>query len=174
MAQNEYERTIRASFVGYLVQAIVNNFVPLLFLTFQKTYNIPLAQITLLVTVNFTVQLLIDIASAGFVDKIGYKASVIIADALSAIGLIMLAFIPEITPTPFIGILICVVVYAIRGGILEVVISPIVEACPSDHKEPTMSMLHSFYNWGQVGVVLISTVFFALFDISHWKIMALI
>ena len=170
--KNQYNKTITACFVGYIVQAIVNNFVPLLFLTFQRTYDIPLSQITLLVTFNFGVQLLVDLLSVGFVDRIGYRASMVIAHFLSAAGLILLTFLPELLPSPFAGILISVMVYAIGGGILEVLVSPVVEACPSDNKEKAMSMLHSFYCWGHVGVVLISTLFFYVFGIENWKILA--
>lgn len=156
------------------MQAIVNNFVPLLFLTFQRSYGIPLSQITLLVTFNFGVQLLVDLLSVSFVDKIGYRASMIIAHVLSAAGLALLTILPEVMPTPFAGILIAVMVYAIGGGLLEVLVSPVVEACPSDNKEKTMSMLHSFYCWGHVGVVLLSTAFFQVFGTQNWKVMALL
>ena len=139
-----------ACFVGYIVQAIVNNFVPLLFVTFQKTYQIPLSKITLLITINFIIQLLIDLLSAGFVDRIGYKASVTIAHICSAVGLLALTLLPELTADPFAGILIAVAIYAVGGGLLEVLISPIIEACPTDNKEKAMSLLHSFYCWGHV------------------------
>ena len=170
----DYNRTLTACFVGYIVQAIVNNFVPLLFLTFQRSYQIPLSQVTLLVTLNFGVQLLVDLASVGFVDQIGYRASLILAHAFSAAGLLLLTFLPELTPQPFAGILISVVLYAVGGGLLEVVVSPVVEACPTDNKEAAMSMLHSFYCWGHVGVVLISTVFFALAGIARWRMLAVL
>lgn len=170
--KDQYSKTITACFVGYIVQAIVNNFVPLLFLTFQRSYQVPLAQITLLVTFNFGIQLLVDLLSVGFVDKIGYRASMILAHVLSAAGLILLTILPEVLPTPFAGILIAVMIYAIGGGLLEVLVSPVVEACPSDNKEKAMSMLHSFYCWGHVGVVLISTVFFRVAGIENWKILA--
>lgn len=148
--KNKYNTTITACFVGYIVQAIVNNFVPLLFLTFQRTYGIPLSQITLLVTFNFGVQLLVDLLSIGFVDKIGYRTSMVMAHVLAAAGLILLTVLPEALGSPFAGILIAVMVYAIGGGLLEVLVSPVVEACPSDNKEKAMSMLHSFYCWGHV------------------------
>lgn len=172
--ENQYNKTITACFVGYIVQAVVNNFTPLLFLFFQKSYHIPLSQITLLVTFNFGIQLLVDLLSVGFIDKIGYRASMIIAHVLSAAGLILLTVLPEILPVPFIGILIAVMIYAIGGGLLEVLVSPVVEACPSDNKEKAMSMLHSFYCWGQAGVVLISTLFFYVAGIENWKILAAI
>ncbi len=172
--KNQYNKTITACFVGYIVQAIVNNFTPLLFLFFQRSYYIPLSQITLLVTFNFGIQLLVDLLSVGFVDKIGYRASMIAAHGLSAAGLILLIVLPEVLPAPFIGILIAVMIYAIGGGLLEVLVSPVVEACPSDHKEKAMSMLHSFYCWGHAGVVLISTLFFYAAGIESWKILAVI
>ena len=172
--KNRYDKTITACFVGYIVQAIVNNFTPLLFLFFQRSYRIPLSQITLLVTFNFGVQLLVDLLSVGFVDKIGYRVSMVMAHVLSAAGLILLTVLPEALPSPFAGILIAVMIYAIGGGLLEVLVSPVVEACPSDNKEKAMSMLHSFYCWGHAGVVLISTVFFGVAGIQNWKILAVI
>lgn len=172
--KNQYNKTITACFVGYIVQAIINNFVPLLFLTFQRTYDIPLSQITLLVTFNFGVQLLVDLLAIGFVDRIGYRVSMVMAHVLSAAGLILLTILPELFSSPFAGILISVMVYAVGGGLLEVLVSPVVEACPSDNKEKAMSMLHSFYCWGHVGVVLLSTVFFRAAGIENWKIMAIV
>lgn len=172
--KNQYNKTITACFVGYIVQAIINNFVPLLFLTFQRTYDIPLSQITLLVTFNFGVQLLVDLLAIGFVDRIGYRVSMVMAHVLSAAGLILLTILPELFSSPFVGILISVMVYAVGGGLLEVLVSPVVEACPSDNKEKAMSMLHSFYCWGHVGVVLLSTVFFRAAGIENWKILAIV
>lgn len=168
----DYKKTLNACFIGYIVQAVVNNFVPLLFLTFQSQYGIPLSKITFLITFNFSIQLVIDLLAAKFVDKIGYRASALSAHASAALGLCMLAFLPELTKDPFIGILISVVVYAVGGGLLEVIVSPIVEACPTDNKEAAMSLLHSFYCWGHVGVVLLSTLFFRFVGIGHWKILA--
>ncbi len=161
-----------ACFIGYIVQAVVNSFVPLLFVTFQNTYHIPLSQITLLITINFVVQLCVDLLSAGFVDKIGYRASMILAHICAAAGIGLLTVLPEILPNAFAGILLAVVVYAIGGGLLEVLVSPIIEACPTDNKEAAMSLLHSFYCWGCTGVVLVSTIFFAIFGTVHWKVLA--
>lgn len=169
-----FQRTINACFAGYVVQAVVNNFVPLLFVMFQDSYQIPLSKITLLITVNFVFQLVIDILSAGFIDKIGYKPSVIIAHFCAAAGLISLTVLPEVFGDPFAGILVSVMIYAVGGGLLEVLLSPIVEACPTANKEKAMSLLHSFYCWGHMGVVLLSTVFFSVFGISNWKVLALI
>ena len=169
-----YDCTMRACFTGYIVQAIVNNFVPLLFLTFQRTYHIPLQQITLLVTFNFGIQLLTDLLSVAFVDRMGYQASMVLAHILSALGLICLTVLPEWMGHPFAGILISVIVYAVGGGLLEVLVSPVVEACPSTHKEKAMSMLHSFYCWGHVGVVLFSSIFFKLAGIENWKLLAVL
>ncbi len=168
-----YNKTITACFIAYIVQAIVNNFAPLLFLTFSNTYNIPLTQITFLVTINFTIQLTIDLLSVYFVDKIGYKNSLLIAHGLAFLGLLSLAILPNVI-TPFVGLLISVFIYAIGGGLLEVIISPVMEAIPTGNKEKAMSLLHSFYCWGQVGVVLISTIFFYFFGINNWKILAVV
>lgn len=170
----DYKKTMYACFVGYIVQAVVNSFVPLLFVTFQETYQIPLAQITLLITVNFVVQLLVDMLSAGFIDRIGYRASVVLAHIFAAAGLALLTILPEVLPDPFVGILMAVFVYAIGGGLIEVLISPIIEACPTDNKESAMSLLHSFYCWGCTGVVLLSTVFFSIAGIAHWKLLTLL
>ncbi len=171
---NQYQKTIYACFIGYIVQAIVNNFVPLLFLTFQDTYGIPLSRITMLVTINFGLQLLVDLLSVGFVDRIGYRTSMVLAHIFAAAGLALLAVLPGLLGNPFAGLLVAVMLYAIGGGLLEVLVSPVVEACPSEHKEQTMSLLHSFYCWGHVGVVLISTVFFRIFGIANWRILALV
>ncbi len=169
-----YNKTILSCFIGYIVQAIINNFVPLLFLTFHRAYEIPLSQITLLVTFNFGVQLLIDLLAVGFIDRLGYRRSMVLAHILAALGLILLVFLPDMLPSPFWGILISIMVYAMGGGILEVLVSPVVEACPTGNKEKAMSLLHSFYCWGHVGVVLLSTVFFWAFGIENWRVMALI
>ena len=169
-----YNNTIKASFLGYVVQAIVNNFVPLLFVQMQKEFNIPLAQITILITFNFGLQLLIDMASTPFVDKIGYRASMLLSNACVIVGLTMITILPGVIGNPFAGILISVCIYAIGGGLQEVLVSPIVEACPTDNKETIMSLLHSAYCWGHMAVVLISTAFFFMFGISSWRILAIL
>ena len=169
-----YQRTIYACFVGYIVQAIVNNFVPLLFLTFEGTYGIEMGRITMLITMNFGVQLVVDLLSAGFVDKIGYRISIVLAHLFSAAGLAGLVFLPGILPDAYTGLCISVVIYALGGGLIEVLISPIMESCPTDNKEKAMSLLHSFYCWGHVGVVLVSTIFFHLAGIENWRILTLL
>ncbi len=174
MKKPAYRKTVVCCYIGYIVQAVVNNFAPLLFITFQQQYSIPLAKITLLITVNFLIQLGVDLSSAWFIDRIGYRASMLIAHGLSMAGLLLLTVLPELLPDPFIGILLSVAVYAIGGGLLEVVVSPLVEACPTENKEQSMSLLHSFYCWGHMGVVLLSTGFFALCGIEHWKWLALL
>ena len=168
-----YKNTMVSCFIGYIVQAIVNNFIPLLFVTFQNTYGIPLAKITMLITFNFTVQILTDLVAAKYVDKIGYRAAMVLAHVFSALGLAGLTVLPELMD-PFAGILTAVMIYAVGGGLLEVLVSPVMESCPTDNKETAMSLLHSFYCWGHVGVVLISTVFFYLVGIENWKVLALV
>ena len=169
--KDKYQNTMYACFVGYIVQAIVNNFVPLLFLTFESSYGIPLSQITMLITFNFGIQLLVDLLSAKFVDKIGYRVSIVMAHIFAALGLAGLVVLPDLLPNAFAGLLIAVAIY---GGLIEVLISPIMESCPSENKEKAMSLLHSFYCWGHVGVVLLSTLFFWFFGIADWKILALL
>lgn len=168
------QKTMYACFIGYIVQAVVNNFVPLLFVVFQDSYHIPLSQITALITINFLIQLGVDLLSAGVVDKLGYRTCVLLAHGCAAVGLVLLAFLPDLLPNPFAGILIAVGIYAVGGGLIEVLISPILEACPTKNKEKAMSMLHSFYCWGHVGVVLISTVFFRLAGVGNWRILTVL
>ena len=169
-----YKSTINACFLAYIVQAIINNFAPLLFITFQREYNIKLSKITLLITMNFLIQLCVDLVCAKAVDKVGYRTSMVIAHILSSIGLVSLAILPDVMKSAYAGLVIGVIIYAIGGGILEVLVSPVMEACPTDNKEKAMSLLHSFYCWGHVGVVLLSTLFFRIFGIENWKILAII
>ena len=175
MSQSKnYQKTMYACFIGYIVQAVVNNFVPLLFVVFQDSYHIPLSQITALITINFLIQLGVDLLSAGVVDKLGYRTCVLLAHGCAAAGLVLLAFLPDLLPNPFAGILIAVGIYAVGGGLIEVLISPILEACPTKNKEKAMSLLHSFYCWGHVGVVLISSVFFRLAGVGNWRILTVL
>lgn len=153
--RENYNHTIYACYIGYITQAIVNNFAPLLFLTFQSTYDISMDKIAFLVTMNFGVQLIVDFLAAKFVDKIGYRTCVVAAHIFSAIGLAGLAIFPGIFSNHYIGLLIAIFFYAIGGGLIEVLISPIVEACPTEKKEAAMSLLHSFYCWGHVFVIFI-------------------
>lgn len=170
--RENYNHTIYACYIGYITQAIVNNFAPLLFLTFQSTYDISIDKITFLVTMNFGVQLIVDFLAAKFVDKIGYRTCVVAAHIFSAIGLAGLAIFPIIFINHYIGLLIAIFFYAIGGGLIEVLVSPIVEACPTERKEAAMSLLHSFYCWGHVFVIISSTLFFMFIGIEHWRILA--
>ena len=172
--KNNYNHTIYASYIGYITQAIVVNFAPLLFLTFHHTYHIPMERITLLISINFAIQLVVDLAAAKFADKIGYKPLAVIAHVFIALGLAGLGVFPRIFPDPYSGIFTATAVYAIGGGLIEVLISPIVEACPTEGKSASMSLLHSFYCWGHVFVVLFSTAFFYVFGIENWIFLALI
>ena len=167
-----YRRTLIACYLGFITQAICANFAPLLFLKFHTDYGIPLGRIALISTVFFLTQLIVDVLCARFVDAIGYRRAIVASEVSSAAGLIGLAFLPELLPDPYIGILVCAVIYAIGSGLIEVLCSPIVEACPFENKESVMSLLHSFYCWGVVGVVLLSTLFFAAFGIDRWRVLA--
>ena len=170
--QPNYRRTLTACYLGFITQAITANFVPLLFLTFHRDYGIPLGQIALISGVFFLTQLVVDFFCARFVDQIGYRTAVVASEVASGLGLAGLAFLPDLLPDPFAGILICVVIYAIGSGLIEVLVSPIVEACPFEHKESVMSLLHSFYCWGSVGTVALTTLFFAVFGVGAWRVMA--
>ncbi len=167
--KSKYQKTLIACYLGFITQAIAANFAPLLFLTFHRTYQISLGKIAF-----FFTQLLVDLFCAKYVDRIGYRRSVIASEVFSAAGLIGLAFLPSLLPDPYVGILISVIIYAMGSGLIEVLVSPIVEACPFDNKESVMSLLHSFYCWGSVGVILLSTIFFAIFGIENWRILSCI
>ena len=170
--RKNYQKTLRACYLGFITQAIVANFAPLLFLKFHADYGIPLGRIALISTTFFFTQLVVDVFCAKFVDAIGYRRSVVASEVAAALGLIGLAVVPDLCPDPFAGIIACVVVYAIGSGLIEVLCSPIVEACPFDHKESVMSLLHSFYCWGSVGVIVLSSLFFTAFGIGSWRILA--
>lgn len=167
-----YRKTLIACYLGFITQAICANFAPLLFLKFHNDYAIPLGRIALIPTAFFLTQLIVDFLCARFVDGIGYRRSVVASEVCSGLGLLGLAVLPEVFPDPFTGILLSVILYAIGSGLIEVLGSPIVEACPFDHKEAVMSLLHSFYCWGSVGVVALSTLFFAVFGVENWKWLA--
>lgn len=169
-----YQKTKTACYLGFITQAIAANFAPLLFLKFHSGYGISLGNIALISTVYFFTQLLIDLFCAKFVDKIGYRVSIVISEVFSATGLLGLAFLPDLLPDAFAGILISVTIYAMGCGLIEVLGSPIIEACPFENKEATMSLLHSFYCWGSVGTIVISTLFFAIFGMDSWRWLAAI
>ena len=172
--QKNYKKTLVACYLGFVTQAITANFTPLLFLTFKNTYGIGFEKIALIPMVFYFTQLLIDFAAAKFVDKIGYRVCVVSSQVLSAAGLVLMAVLPELFSVPFAGILIAVVLYAIGSGLVEVLVSPIVEACPFENKGGMMSLLHSFYCWGAVAVILGSTLFFTVFGIENWKILTVL
>ena len=172
--QKNYKQTLVACYLGFVTQAITANFTPLLFLTFKSTYGITLDKIALIPLVFYLTQLLTDLVAPKLTDKFGYRACVVTSQVVSAAGLALMAILPDILPVPFIGILLCVVLYAIGSGLEEVLLSPIVEACPFENKAGAMSLLHSFYCWGAVGVILGSTLFFSLFGVENWKILTCI
>lgn len=172
--QKNYKKTLTACYLGFVTQAISANFTPLLFLTFKETYGIRLEKIALIPLVFYLTQLLVDLAAARFADKIGYRLCVIGSQVLSSAGLMSLTILPDLSMDPLTGILIAVTLYAIGSGLIEVLVSPIVEACPFENKDGIMSLLHSFYCWGAVSVILGSTLFFAVFGIKQWKIMTIL
>ena len=167
-----YRHTLYASYLGYVTQAICNNLPPLLFVTFNERFGVTLGQLGLLVSINFAIQMLVDLLSARYVDRIGHRRAVVLAQGMSTAGLLLLGVLPYVLENAFIAILIPIAIGAVGGGLLEVLVSPIVEGLPGEHKEKAMSLLHSFYCWGHVGVVLLSTVFFTVFGIENWRILA--
>lgn len=170
--RNSYGHTIYASYIGYITQAVVNNFAPLLFLTFAGSFSLSLEKITLITTANFLIQLCVDFLSAKFIDRIGYRVSIVAAHLFAAAGLVGLAVFPALFGNAYAGLLTAVVLYAVGGGIIEVLISPIVESCPTKKKEAAMSLLHSFYCWGHVLLVVVCTGFFRIFGIENWRVLA--
>lgn len=172
--KKNYKKTQLACYLGFVTQAICANFAPLLFLTFNKTYGISFSMLALISTCFFFTQLVVDLICAAVVDKLGYRACIIAAEVTSGLGLAGLSFLPDMLGSPYAGIIICVIIYAIGSGLTEVLGSPIIEACPFENKDAMMSLLHSFYCWGSVAVILGSTVFFSIFGIDNWKILALI
>ena len=172
--KKNYRKTLAACYLGFVTQAISANFAPLLFLTFRSTYGITLEKIAMIPLVFYLTQLFIDLAATKFADKIGYRICVAASQVLSAVGLALMAILPEVFPVPFIGVLVSVVLYAMGSGLIEVLVSPIVEACPFENKDGMMSLLHSFYCWGAMGVILGSTVFFFVFGVENWKILTCI
>lgn len=172
--KHNYDSTLVACFIGYVVQAIVITFTPLLFLQFQREFGMPMSEITVLITMSFSVQLVTDAASAYFVDRIGYRASCIIAHICATVGLVLLTVLPNLMGGSILGLAIPMMIYAVGGGLIEVVISPLVESCPTPNKEKAMSMLHSFFCWGSAAAILLTTVFFRVFGIENWRICALL
>ena len=169
---NQFKWTRKACYLGYITQSVCINFAPLLFLTFEHTFGITLGQISLLIGVNFAVQLLSDMTVARIARLIGLRQAAVSAQLIAAAGLVSLAILPYALPSPFAGLTIAVLLCGIGGGCNEVLISPIIEACPGEEKAGSMSLLHSFYCWGQAGVILLSVGFFALFGIEHWRVLS--
>lgn len=172
--KKNYKKTLIACYLGFVTQAISANFSPLLFITFKDTYGISIDKIAMIPMVFYLAQLFVDFLATKYADKIGYRNSVVASQVLSSLGLVSMAFLPEILPTPFLGIMISVILYAIGSGLIEVLVSPIVEACPFDNKDGVMSLLHSFYCWGAMGVIIGSTIFFSIFGVQNWKILTII
>ena len=169
-----YRHTLYASYLGYVTQAICNNLPPLLFVTFNEHFGVTLGQLGLLVSINFAIQMLVDLLSARYVDRIGHRRAVVLAQGMSTAGLLLLGVLPYVLENAFIAILIPIAIGAVGGGLLEVLVSPIVEGLPGEHKEKAMSLLHSFYCWGHVAVVLLSTAYFALAGVENWRYLPLI
>ena len=174
MRNRTFTGTKIACYIGYIVQGIINNIAPLLFVIFSEKFDITLSRLSLLITINFGTQLLIDTLSIKFVDKIGYKKLAIFSQAVTFVGLSCLSILPNILPNAYIGIVIAIMLSAIGSGLTEVIISPIVESIPGEKKTAEMSLLHSFYCWGQVTVVALTTIMIKIFGNDLWYIAPLV
>lgn len=172
--KNNYSHTLRACYMAYVTQAIAVNFAPLLFVTFQKTYSITLSQLSVLIAVTFIIQMIVDFTSTKFVDKIGYRVCTVSAHILAAAGFVMLGILPEVFSNPFYGILTACFFYSVGSGLIEVLVSPIVESCPTSHKASAMALLHSFYCWGTALVILVSTLYFTIVGIENWRVLSML
>lgn len=166
-----YRHTLAACYIGYITQAIVNNLPPLLFMTFHNIFGISLEKIAVLITANFIMQTAVDIASPKIVGLLGVRGSMITAHLCTAAGFSMMGVFPYLLPDPFAGLLLSSALNSVGGGLTEVLVSPIVDSLPGEAKSSAMSLLHSFYCWGQVLVVLLSTVFFGLAGIDSWRVL---
>lgn len=169
----KYNKTVLACCISYVTQAIVANFAPLLFVQFSKQYEISLSQISLLIFVCFGVQLIVDAIAAYFNDRIDHRRVAILSQISAIIGIAGFTFFPRLLPSPFLGLIISELFAGIGGGLMEVIISPIIEACPATNKTGRMSLLHSFYSWGQALTVLLTTVVLHLIGVENWWVMAL-
>ena len=167
-----YKLTRFSCYLCFIIQAIIINFPPILFLTFSTSYNIPIGKITLLVTINFACQFCIDMLSAIFAKHLSYRAMVISANAFGAVGLMMYGILPDLLPDPYIGLVIATLTSAIGSGLIEVIANPLMQSCPKPQKEFSMGFLHSFYCWGSLGVVLISTLTLLAAGSENWRILA--
>ena len=169
-----FKKTIFACYRGYITQGIVNNLSPLFFVIFQDKFNISYMLISALILCNFITQVITDMLAVRYVDRIGMRRAAVLAHVLAFSGLAMQGILPNILPAPYVGLVIATVINGIGGGLIEVIISPIVESCPGDAKASAMSLLHSFYCWGQVGVVLLTTLLLRLIGQDLWYIIPML
>lgn len=174
MKKLNYKHTIIGCFIAYMVQAVVCNFAPLLFVGWSNEFNISMPQLTTIVTVTFFTQIIVDLISAKYAEKIGYKKCLVLAHLLSGAGFFLLGILPYVTKKSFLAVLIPVIIYSAGSGLLEVLVSPVVESCPTENKAGAMSLLHSFYCWGTVGVIGLSTLYFAVFSRENWRYLAFV
>ena len=164
----KYSLTLTACYVGYVIQAMVNNLSPLLFVQFKRQFALDSAMLSFIIFINFGLQIIVDSLSAKITEKIGYRAGAILAQVFSCTGLVCLGVLPNVI-NPFAGIITATVLMAIGGGFVEVILSPVIEALPLGNKSGAMCFLHSFYCWGHIFTVLAATIYFNLFTIDAWR-----
>ncbi len=172
--EKSYKSTKSACYIGYIVQAIVNNFLPILFIVFQKKYGLGYEKLGRIILVNFLIQILSDTITPIIVRAIGYRGCAILCHGLCATGLVMLSVLPTVIGDTYVAILLSVIIYAFGSGIIEVIISPMIELIPTKNKAANMAFLHSFYCWGQAFTVVCTTLLVSVFGFLNWNFIPLI
>lgn len=169
-----YTPTKISAYVGYFVQAIVNNFLPILFVAFQDIYGIGYEKLGRLIVFNFITQMVTDILSPKIISLLGYRKTAVMCQLIAALGLTLAAVLPNVLPNAYIGIVLAVIVYAFASGLMEVIISPMIEMLPTSNKSGNMSLLHSFYCWGQAITTVGTTLLLSAFGYRGWTYIPLI
>lgn len=166
--------TIYGCYLGYVVQGMINNINPLLFVTYQNRLHVSVEAISVLIILNFGLQMVVDTVAIKVVDKVSHRLCMVLAHVFTVLGLVSISVLPFILPVPVVGLAIATVLNGIGGGLLEVLVSPIVEAVPGKEKEKAMSLLHSFYCWGCVGFIAVSTLLLKILGAEKWFLLPLI
>lgn len=172
MKKLSFNHTKAACYIGSISQSIVCGFLPLLFVIFNQDYGIPLAMVTLFSTVNFVIQLIMDFTSLFYIDRVSYRKTIVAAHLLAAFGFLFLGLAAPKIKNIYPAILFSVVLFSAGGGLSEVLLSPIIEGCPSDNKAATMSLLHSMFAFGSVGVILVTNILLFVLGKANWHYIA--
>ena len=174
MKKLSFEHTKTACYLGSISQSIVCGFLPLLFVIFNQDYGIPLAKVTLFATINFVIQLIMDFTSLFYIDRVSYRKTIVVAHLLAAGGFLFLGIVAPRVQNTYLAVLFSVMLFSAGGGLFEVLLSPIIEGCPSKNKAATMSMLHSMFAFGSIGVILLTNLLLFIFGKNNWHYIAII